>query len=674
MIGDMPLVERMAFVLHRGGSESRWRAIARTEDPEGWYAIALTDNNRKKLPAWFSLEDLQRARNAKGLRPLNPTEDIVAAGPRALSLAAQRDMEDAWKMVEIVLRDHAKFLDADTRFAYLKDLSDKYGFSRDTVLERMARYHRRGCTKWAVAPHHSSRGVPKVAGPRQTPRTAKHVITPGEHERLGKYVEASNSTGRGRMSAGTIYEQMAADASPATSMFPSGIEASIDHSPSPQKHQVEYQLKKARATPAMKAKRLTARQLASQYKAKTGSAGARAVTTYEVLELDGKHASEIKGLRHPLSLEIKLPPLMLWIGMDVASGSCAGVVPDFRSESAAGMKAALYGMFAGEKNSRWDRYIGPLRPYETRVYRTIRGDRIVRSYASDALVEELGVSIDTVPPNSPEEKPFVESFNQWLPEALLRGRPGVLFADENERGLEPLPATYSLTELMVAIISTVRKFDQAPVSAKQLPAGARSVIDHLPSRSELLNLGPEPYGQAHLPVELDHLRRVLLPCGEAYVKSDAIEFHGLRFTCATALAQQWFTRLKGRPKKLTVYWDPLCVSRVWWDKGNSGPLEPLELLSGQEDLADLHVVELELWLERERHLKAQAEKRRLGAAALNRKQLKTIDKLARSNARAQRDAERAMHEAAVATPEPVPSVRRVDEETEQILKLLRAQT
>jgi hypothetical protein len=112
---------------------------------------------------------------------------------------------------------------------------------------------------------------------------------------------------------------------------------------------------------------------------------------------------------------------------------------------------------------------------------------------------------------------------------------------------------------------------------------------------------------------------------------------------------------------------------VWWDRGNGGPLEPLELLSGQDDLADLHIVELELWIKRERQLAEMAERRRLRAAALNRKQLPTIDKLARRNARAQREAERAALEMPKAAPIPTPRVRGVDEETKQILKLLREQ-
>jgi hypothetical protein len=386
MSGDLPLIARGAFVLGPPASESRWRAIAQTENPDGWYAIDLLSKNRKQLPRWFSLKELQTARDALALRPLSPTDDVLLAGTRQLSPAAHRDMEDAWKMVEIVMSDHAEFLDSETRVAYLTKLAKNHGFSRDTVLERMARCYRGGSTKWAVAPRHSSRGVPKRKGQRRSPRTAKHVINPEEQQRLSTYVEASNSTGRGRMTAGAIYEQLAADTAQVTSTYASGIEQDIDTSPSPKKYQVEYQLKKARATPAMKAKRLTARQLASQHKAKTGSAGARAVMPFEMLEIDGKHASEIHGLRHPLSSEIELPPLMLWIGIDVATGSCAGVVPDFRPESTAGMKAALYGIFAGERNPRWDRFIGPLRPYATRVFATIRGDRIVRSYANDTIV------------------------------------------------------------------------------------------------------------------------------------------------------------------------------------------------------------------------------------------------------------------------------------------------
>lgn len=635
-VTDLPLVAGVTFRLGPAADAQQWRAIRPTPDGESWYCFPLDSEPGKSVPKCIPIAVLARQRQLGQLAPLNPDEDTWRAVGCDLSERAEVLFKKNWDVVRTILDDELAFLDRSTRPAYLLRLKKKHKWSPSTLRAKMDRFYRGGANAWAMAPAFERRGGKGVT--RGSPKTARYRLTPDDEAFIAERSKKRQSTQRNRDTASSIAVELNKSHGEVLRETPEGIPAESTTTGKVSVRQVAYRLDKDGNSATAQLQQKSPEQIQGLYRSRVGSAAARATAPGEVYEIDAWHNSE-QHLLHPLCHKLEMPCLRLWSATDVFTGHLVSVYPDFRSESQESFLAALYHLLAGEPNPRWEQLLPTIRRRRQGLPRTLRLDGIARPYASDKVVQYLGLQIDTVAPASGDKKPFAESFNEWTRTHVVKGRSGALLAEEAARGLKRLSPTYCLTDFMLDLHCGLATFDATPITKKQYPPGLRAFLTDHPTRESLWDAGERYSGRVLRSFSIDLMRRVLLTRTKVRVTTDGIMVRKRAFTCARAEAEKWFYRgVRGVPRYVTVIEDPLCVSRVWLDVGAGEPLEPCWLLPASADYALLQLVEAEMWETEESERIAKAKDKQMDAQVLYAFQRSAIAKRARARVRAQKKA------------------------------------
>jgi hypothetical protein len=657
---DLCLLQGQPFRVAHGETVVRWRALKQTDDMLGWYCFPLDSKPGKAVPSVLSTIALAGWRASGALTPLRDADVPNTASPNiTMSEAVRSAFEARVAKVNLVLRHELHFLDKQTRPALLTILHDQHGLSASSVLALMDRYYRYGMTRLALRPRFEERGGRGCA--RGSHAGATYVIDDDDETILSRLIADRNSTKTNRLSAGEI---QAAFVGKKAAML--GIEITqsttvTDLPPSVSLRQVEYRIARSQRTPADQAKHLTESQLNAKYRPRTGVAAERGEGPGSVYEVDCWHISEQDLLTQNRS-EL-LPTVRMWIAVDVSTGQAMNRVAHLRPESSASLLSALYHMFVLEP----DDASSESQAICLGVPARIRLDGISRTYAVDDVVQLLGLEIETTPPGRGDKKPFVESVNASMRVKLVKGNPGAQLEEERERDLPRSEAALTLPKFLVEYDNCARAYNQSPVNKRQWPPQLTGLHPSHPSRERLFSLGEQVLGIQRRFVPVDDLRRVLLPKEDAEVYGEGIDLHGLRFSCATADREGWFYRkMRGRPKTVSVIYDPMNCTRAWYQNAETSQLERLVLQPGQQGCEGLHVVE---WGIFRAHRTAQltvAKKEADRASILAQLQNETINSAAVGELSKARAAERKQKKselnAAAASDEGTAAERRIFEE------------
>lgn len=630
---DLPLLAGNAFRMGPAESATRWRAIKEAPDAHGWYCFPLDSKRGKALPRVIPLDELVRRRQAGELTPLNPDEDKWLALGHDLSEKGEIRFKKNWAIVRTVLDNEDKLLDRKQRASYLKTLKKRHDWSPDALMAKMDQYYRGGAYPLAVAPGFDRCGA--KGKQRGSPKSAAYQLTEADEAFIAERSRDRNSTRRDRGTVQSITVDLNKQNSEVTRETAAGIPSESRSRAKASKRQIGHRLGRSRKSAAVQLQQMSPEQVQSRHRSRVGSAAARATAPGEVYEIDAWHNAE-QELLHPLSHLLKMPRLLVWGAVDVSTGHVVNVYPDFRPESQESFLAALYHLLVAEPNPRWDDLLPGIRRRQEGNPRVLRLDGISRAYASDQVVALLGMQIDTVPPRSGDEKPFAESFNEWMRSNVVKGRTGSLLAEEAARGVTRLRPTYCLTDFMLDLHCGLVTFDKNPISVKQYPAGLRPFMTTHPIRESLWDAAERYGGRVLRRCSRDLMRRVLLPNDDAKVTGDGIMVDGRPYTCKRAEEEKWFSRgVRGAPRSVKVIEDPLRRGRVWLDRAAGGELEALWLLPGFEDFEELQLVEAAMWTREEAKRVAKANDEKMDALVLYAHQRDAIKARARKRVREQ---------------------------------------
>ena len=187
----------------------------------------------------------------------------------------------------------------------------------------------------------------------------------------------------------------------------------------------------------------------------------------------------------------------------------------------------------------------------------------IKSYNANSLVNPLGIRISNAAVCRPDWKAIVERNFKTTKGLYVNYVPGIIRPRRNVRGPDYLlEARLSLLGCRRLMALCVRHYnnnyyiEDYPMDLHMIREKVKPIPSHL-----------WDYGMKHITgslrsVEDNNLRKNLLPTGRASVRSDGIYFNGLSYTCARAIQEQWFERIKGKSfPSLQVAYEPI-VDRI----------------------------------------------------------------------------------------------------------------
>lgn len=174
----------------------------------------------------------------------------------------------------------------------------------------------------------------------------------------------------------------------------------------------------------------------------------------------------------------------------------------------------------------------------------------------------LNIVIDNTPPYRADRKPIVESRFRILPAIFMAFVPGVVEKDWGERGAKDprLASTMSLGAFRKMLVYAILQHNREPITDyKPIPGMVTDGLIASPNnlwRWGISNLSGQPKS-----VSVEEMSLAVLHEGRASITPKGIFFEGQYYSCPTAVARGWFTRLGGS-KECTVRYDSMSLSRI----------------------------------------------------------------------------------------------------------------
>jgi len=303
---------------------------------------------------------------------------------------------------------------------------------------------------------------------------------------------------------------------------------------------------------------------------------------------------------------------VLYVIVDVFSRMVVGFYLGLEGPSWEGARIALFNAFTNKVD--FCRQFGveiteDIWPCHHLPHKLLCDNGEMKSLASDALTERLGIIVQNTGARRPDWKPNVEQQFNLVNNHTIHFEPGALNPrlDEMKRRNCQLDACLTIPELTQILIRRFIKKNWSPCRPDALPEEML--------RENLTNATPISvwkWGMEHLTgggksVEKQKVWTRLLPEATASVRRDGIYFQGRRYACPRAINEEWFAkaRTRGRVGSIEIRYLSYSPGFIWILNPNSYEWEPCELLDRDKKYQYARLEEL---LDRAKLLRLEADR------------------------------------------------------------------
>ncbi|PIL39929.1 Mu transposase C-terminal domain-containing protein [Massilia psychrophila] len=232
----------------------------------------------------------------------------------------------------------------------------------------------------------------------------------------------------------------------------------------------------------------------------------------------------------------------------------------------------------------------------------------MKSHASDALTNRLGIVVQNAAVRRPDWKPNVEQQFNLINNHTIHFEPGALNRrlDEMKRRNCQLDACLTIPELTAILIRKLIKYNWSSYRADALPEAmlGDNLVDATPI--SIWSWGMEHLTGGAKAIGKQEVWTKLLPEATASVRRDGIYFEGRRYVCPRAINEEWFARArtKGKVEPIEIRHLPYTPAQIWVLNSASREWELCELLDRDEKY---RLARLEEMLDRAKLLALEAD-------------------------------------------------------------------
>lgn len=520
----------------------------------------------------------------------------------------QEAAEKAWKIIGTFVQDEPDCYDRKVRSRFIAAKSRELGIDRRQITRLLYRYYAGGMTRQALYPDFVGRGgagknrdVKKILGRPITRDTPREQIIIGENElkQIEKVVKIYyNKNTKYRYTY--AYNQLIKE-------FYTDSETGLVVPAHPSWNQFYFHAQKF-VDPK---KRHGGIIFNKDMRGITGSSMSDVSGPGDMYQIDAT-LGDVYLVSHYDRNEIVGRPELYFV-TDVFSRMIVGFYTCLESASWENARHALLNTFS-DKGEVFKRYGMPFKSSDwpcsglPRALLVDNGELISR--ASNAIIENLGITVSNTAAYRPDLKGIIESRFRLLNIAEKARLPGAVLKDFRQRGGHDyrLDAKLNLTEFTQVIIHFILNHNKKMMS--EHPYATPDILSaHVPAIPiDLWNWGLTHRTGALRTMDTQDLSIALSERADATVTSRGIKFHGLYYTCESAQKENWFSTARtGSSRKITVAFNPRNMDNIYYINGASGYEICSKTSACQEFYQGLSLEEISWWSDQRKKQEASYE-------------------------------------------------------------------
>ncbi|HWP95987.1 MAG TPA: transposase family protein [Syntrophomonadaceae bacterium] len=287
---------------------------------------------------------------------------------------------------------------------------------------------------------------------------------------------------------------------------------------------------------------------------------------------------------------------VIYIVVDVFSRMVTGLYVGLEGPSWVGAMMALANAM-GDKVSFCENYGIKIRPNDWPVHhapRNIIGDRgEMIGHDAETMIEFLDIKVKNTPPFRADWKPIVERKFRTINEQVKPFVPGIVIPKRRGGRDYRLDAKLDIKEFTeILILQIIGYNNKHHVDGYELdPALIEDEVKPIPK--DLWNWGIlNRAGQLRV-FDEDIVKLNLMPRAEARVTHRGITFKKIRYSCAAAIQEHWFTKAREATWVLDISYDPRNMGNIYIREANGRGFETCFVLEQHEKYSDRTLEEVE---------------------------------------------------------------------------------
>lgn len=276
---------------------------------------------------------------------------------------------------------------------------------------------------------------------------------------------------------------------------------------------------------------------------------------------------------------------VLYVLVDVFSRMVVGFYLGLEGPSWEGARIALCNAFSNKVDfcRQFDLEINEaMWPCHHLPHKVLCDNGEMKSKASDALTERLGITVQNAAVRRPDWKPNVEQQFNLINNHTVYFEPGALNPrlDEMKKRHCHLDACLTIPDLTRILMRKLIKYNLSSYRGDALPEQmlGENLTDATPL--SIWNWGMEHLTGGAKYIERQKVWTKLLPRANASVRRDGIYFQGRRYASLRTINEEWFARARtsGKAGSIEIRHLPYSPSYIWILNPDSREWEPCELL------------------------------------------------------------------------------------------------
>jgi hypothetical protein len=603
-------------------------------DPSGTDAVTIEINNRKALPKWQKIKDLEAAIAAKELRILEVDPYAALLRPESTIPENHRQRRDrAWEIIAPIVesQEGESFIES-YRGSLVAEATKRTGSIKKTIYNYLRRYWQGGQTKNALLPLFEQCGGKgkernssscKLGRPSKLAKTTEISIGVNVDNRLRQSfrrgIKLFYENQKGRTLKDT-YQLTLEKFFHKGYKMQDGVLVPVlpPASELPSFAQFRYWYEKERDLTQVQISRQGKRRFNLRHRAVLGDSTQMAFGPGSLYQID----ATIGDIYLVSSLDrnrIIGRPVIYFV-IDTFSRLIAGFSVSLEGPSWLGAMLALENAatnkvgFCQEFDIQIDEADWPSHHLPEGILAD-RGE--LEGYNADNLVNALNVRISNTPPYRADWKGIVERNFRLSNDKMIRWIPGAVNRN-HERGDKDyrLDAVLDLHQFRHLITLCVLEHNNNHrMNWYRLDEFMiQEYVDPYPI--ELWNWGVKNR-VGHLRTMAPEIIRLnLLPAAEASVTHRGIYYEGLYYTCELALREQWFVkaRAEGR-RKLPIAYEPRRLDRIYLRLNDGMRLESCHLIDAEKTFKGRDWYEIVDYFERQKQSEQASRTRQQQSSA-----------------------------------------------------------
>lgn len=561
------------------------------------YVICFTISvfDEKALPIKRKISELEKLRSEGILIFVEEVYPLVYRDEKQIPDNQKLIRDSRWEIIKNICLKEPDIYQLEKRGSLVNECIKETGISKGLLYKHLKQFWREGKVKNSLLPKYSNsggKGGEKNPGNKKRGRPKKFAINEGvnvddEIKRIfqisiKKYYQ--NSKGR---SLQTAYEMMVANYFAEDYIYENGVKKPLinDTGKIPSFGQFQYWFKKLFQVEENKRKRLGDRKYELEHRAVLGNSVGEMYGPGTKYQIDATVADVYVVSDYNRDWIIGRP--IVYVVIDVFSRMVTGIYVGLEGPSWLGASMAIANA-ASDKVAFCKEFGIDIAPEQWNTHHlpeTLIADRgELEGYNPERLITAFNIKIENTPPYRADWKGIVEQHFRLINLKIKPFLPGVVDTDIRIRGERDyrLDAKLTLKEFTNIIIKCVL-FHNNEHWLKNYNTDEMMIEDEVKLiPRELWNWGIKNRSGSLRKYTENVVKLHLLPQANATVTYTGIKFKGMKYTCESAIKENWFSQAREKSWRIKISYDPRNMDYIYLASEDGKSFEVLRLLEHQQ--------------------------------------------------------------------------------------------